>query len=108
MTPVRRQNAKRAYYLRRIGLEWKAIGKVVGQQRLTIYASVKTYAEQEGLPWPLPRWSKGRMCYELFEEGMTREEIIEETKLKVDYPSQVTQLAEKWAERNGKPWPLKH
>jgi len=78
----------------------------LGKQRVTIYKSVKAYAELEGLPWPLPRWGKGRMCYECFLEGLTREEIMEETDIRVDYPSQITQLAQKWAERNGMPWPI--
>lgn len=107
MTQKRLEVATRAYKLRtRAGLGWKEIGAKLGKTRSCVFMSTRKYALDHDLPWPTKRWSRGRMLYELFEEGMTTRQIIKETGIQVRYPSGISNYARSWAKGNGKPWPI--
>ena len=96
---------KEAYELReKYGYSWEIISRRSRTKSHNVRKAAEDYATLHDLAWPLELYSKGRMIYEMIEEGMSllaiRNEIGMETYMARKY-------ARDWAKRKAKPWPVK-
>ena len=96
--------AEEAYDLRKkYGYSWGIIAKRSGTRQHNVRKAAEEYAALHSLEWPLEMYSKGRMIYEMIEEGMSlksiRNEIGMETYMARKY-------ARDYAKRKGKIWPI--
>lgn len=103
MTDRRWEMGRRAYFLRsKAGLEWQAIANKLGcGHRATPWMAAREWAREQEMPWPLQRWSEGRMIWEMYNQGMTEPEIISELGM---VRCHVRKAAREWARRNGREW----
>ena len=104
MRASREAMAREAYDLRKqYGYSWAIIAKRSKTLQHNVRKAAEQYAEEYQLEWPLEIYSKGRMIYEMIEEGMSlksiRNEIGMETYMARKY-------ARDYAKRKGKTWPL--
>lgn len=95
---------KEAYDLRKkYGYSWSVIGKRMSTTQSNIRKAAEIWARHSQQSWPLPMYSKGRMIYEMLQEGWTGEEIQSEIKMEAGVAKK---YARDYAKRNKRPWPV--
>lgn len=104
MKPRRLKQAIEAYGLRKkYGYTWEIIGRRMKTNPGTIRKIVETYAIANDMEWPLEMYSRGRMIYEMLEEGMTLISIRNETGIET---YNARKYARDYARRRSRPWPI--
>ena len=104
MRAKREELASRAYQLRKqYGYSWKVIAKQVQTKQHNVRKAAQDYAEERGLEWPLEMYSRGKMIYEMLEEGMSLIAIRHEIRME---PALSRKYARDYARRKGRQWPI--
>ena len=104
MRAKRETLGQRAYELRKkYGYTWAVIAKQNKTKQHNVRKAAEEYAQENGLEWPLEMYSRGRMIYEMLEEGMSLLAIRHEIRME---PAMARKYARDYARRKGRQWPV--
>ena len=105
MRKKRAEMGKQAWETRKkYGYSWSVIGRMMNQEQGTIRKAAEHWAAENHKEWPLEYYSRGKMLYEMLEEGWTLIQIRNETGIEV---YNARKYARDYARRNKKEWPVK-
>ena len=105
MRPSREAMAREAYHLRKkYGYTWQVIARRSKSKQHNVRKAAEEYAAMYDLEWPLEVYSKGRMIYDMIEEGMSLRAIRNEIGMQT---FMARKYARDYARRKGRPWPVK-